>query len=910
MPQRNYLISTTALSLTPSGTTIGSGNTTSATFALARTIARTGIEAGELSSGSRTWSIHYVVSAMTTPYEMQFKLQRLNSSGVVQSESGFGTARSAIGTFDDNITWDSGTWAANDQLALVWEHRRPSGTGSKNGTVDANGSSYIDAPLPIVVTTVIPSPISATVTGFAPSLKLTITPTVNSLTATPFASSLRTVIIPGVANLTTAQFASALDLRITPVTQDLNITIFTVSLNESITPSLSTLTTSTFAPVLTEGITPAAVSISITSFTPTLIENATIVVSPVTLSLATRAPHILPARIIYLDPGGDATKAVGHFNTDVNTTGLITYDNTQQVAGVGSYKFNSDTGVEVPAGVNGVLDNMRRVSAYFRHDSQPDATETATEFVDSFSVVYSGGGFVDDLDVPGTGNLTSDDGIFNFATPARNAGQGNVFGVSGAGLDVPAGAVIDLVKIIYKRKYDTDTSIGISRVKSILDDEEGPDHDNTDMPLTDTVVEVDVTGDRTWEWQHFTGDRFQVIAEARRGDTDTAHTQSWDYLKVEVVYHLPAAIMAGLTVSNQTIFRIAIRPLGTYAVLRFVDGAGNSYDGITRLLVDTAYQISFAYIYHAADNLDIALFVNGIPELLIHEASTAGLSKPVNLHYGWLLNPGADHLCWFTHLYIDDGDDLTDPGNALSTAKLSAAVNENNWDTVGGTGAVNERPLSETNYIMQSAFSSVRQTYTLQTAATGDVDISGESLLGYMGWAWAKREAGSVERIGLIVNNVDVTRSSIITTSPSLLKLPVTSTSYPSHAAGIGMSSNSEDAGVFVYECGAVQAYRGPLNPDILLQYQQVNSETLATITDDLRADPPDSYEVCCTFDDFDGSVEIIIHSLDQDGGSLSYQGTLYSKGRIRITPGVEVQLDVTVVGVTNLQIWRRINFD
>lgn len=148
MAQRNYLVSTTALSLTASGTAITSGNVAAAGFVVARTLVRTGLSAGELAAGSQTWTIHYVVSAMVTPYNMRLKLQRRNSSGVMQTESSYGTTRSATGTYDDNITWASGTWAANDQLALVWEHERPSGSGNKNGTIDANGSSYVDAPLP------------------------------------------------------------------------------------------------------------------------------------------------------------------------------------------------------------------------------------------------------------------------------------------------------------------------------------------------------------------------------------------------------------------------------------------------------------------------------------------------------------------------------------------------------------------------------------------------------------------------------------------------------------------------------------------------------------------------------------------------------------------------------------------
>lgn len=910
-----------------------------------------------------------------------------------------------------------------------------------------------------VNTLVTPSAATLVVSLFAAFLSLSVVPATTTVTTTAFAPSLNLTTTPATASLSTTQFAPALRVQITPATATITITSFVPVLHESLTPTTATLGSTTFAPVLREDVTPAAVSLSLTTFAPTTLTITTITIPNSNLVITTSRPHILPFRVIFLDPGGDATHAVGHFNQDINETGLITYDNTHQVEGAGSYKFDSDTGVEVPAAVNGVLGAARRVSAYFGYDSQPDALLTETQFVSSVAP-YSSGSFdnegalggddgvyataaparngsqggvfgnfdwlaefetedvtidsikiiyerkydtaasigisrvkyringvegpnhdntdqpltdtvvtvdvtadrawvIDDLldgafdvvaeacrgdtDIPHTqswdyikvevewtsegipamdtlfvssgfnsqSSINVDDGVYATATSPRNAGRGAIF--SSLGLDIPNDAIIDSVKIIYERKYDTNTSIGISRVKWRVNGEEGPDHDNTDEPLTDTIVEVDVTGDRAWERQDLLNGVFEVIAEARRGDTDTEHTQSWDYVKVEVVYHLPATIMAALTSSNLTAFRVAIRPKDDHAVLRFVDGAGNSYDGITPLLVDTDNRISFAYVQHASDDLDIKLYVNGIEELSIEEASTAGLSALANFQYGWLLNPGANHLCWFSHIKFDDGDDLSDAGNVLVTAKLPAAVNEDNWDTDGGTGAVNERPLSETNYKFQSGFSSVTQTYTLQAAAVGDVDISGESIVGYMGWAWSKREPNDVERIGLIVNNVDVSRGSAITTSPSLLKHAVTSTSYPSHANGIGMSSNSELAGVFMYECGAVLCYQGPLNPDILLERQLVNNETLDTIIDDLRAAPPDSYEICCIVEEFEGSVEIAVSSLDQEGGSFQSQGLLNSSGgtaRLRITAGIEVRLDITVVGVTMLTVYKRVDFE
>lgn len=148
MAQRNYLINTTTIATAASGTTITSGNTQSATFEVGRTMVRSSVPAGSFSATSQTWSLHYLVSQVSTgEYAMRLKLQRRNSSGVMQTESGYTSTRTATGTYDDNLTWTSGTWAANDQLAVVWEHERTSGSGNKTGTIDANGASYVDAPV-------------------------------------------------------------------------------------------------------------------------------------------------------------------------------------------------------------------------------------------------------------------------------------------------------------------------------------------------------------------------------------------------------------------------------------------------------------------------------------------------------------------------------------------------------------------------------------------------------------------------------------------------------------------------------------------------------------------------------------------------------------------------------------------
>jgi hypothetical protein len=656
------------------------------------------------------------------------------------------------------------------------------------------------------------------------------------------------------------------------------------------------LTISTSTPDLASAVTPDTFNLIVTTFKPT----------------------VLPFNIVYLDPGGDATQAVGHFNTPILGFGADAgFDTTRKVAGVGSYRFDSGADENPAVKVAGVLDDQRRISCYFHYDSVPDVTHTASGFATTGPSAYSGGGFTNQFLMQ-----TGDNGDYGLATPDQNQGQGTVFG--SFGLDaIPPGAIIDSVKIIYEWKVDTVDSEPVSRVKWLIDGEEGPNHDNTDMPLVDTVVEVDVTADRPWERKDLLSPVFEVIAEARRGDTDTAHTQSWDYVKVAVVYHPATVILAIATSSDFEVAQVAITPSLAGVRLKFLDGAGNTFEGITDLLVDTWYRLAFSYSFNTTNDLSARLYIDGILELSLTEVSTAGVGiLTVNrLHYGWLVSPGVDHVCWFDQLYIDAGDDLSDPGDIRSTAKLPAAVNDGEWTTTVGTGAVDERPLSITNYVKHTLTSTARQTYTLQAADTGDTDISGETVAGYMGWAWAKVQFDDFWDLALVVNGADVDRTNQISPTVSLLRHAVTSSTYPSDPAGIGMAGSNEAPDTYLYECGAVVAYRGPnTNPNRLLAYQELAEGTILDIVDDLRAAVPSSYEFCYRSSDPETAAALItVTSLDHDGGNIYPQvGTTESPmvlhgggGRSRIFAGVEVQIHLEVVGgPISIELWHRLNVD
>lgn len=771
-----------------------------------------------------------------------------------------------------------------------------------------------------VLTSATPANVSLTVSTFAPVLQFNfrLTPPAVTLSTTTFAPQVNVVVTPGSAFVSTARFAPLLQVSAISPAASLTVTGFAPSLRQVLLPASTGVAISTAAPSLHDVINLSSLSLALNTFAPdtNVTNNITVVVDTGSLTLTAFNPRVKPFRPVFLDPGGDAVQAVGYFNTIVLGSGNISFDSTQKVAGVGSWKFDSGDGSsEVVVKATGVLGTARRINFYWRYDSVPDAAQAISVLVGASRQVYSGDGMDDAV------NLLTDDGTYATASPARNAGQGTFFYDLGLQNQIPSDAIIDAVRIVYKRKYDTDTSIGTSRVKYRVNSIEGLNHDNTDQPLVDTVVIVDITDDhppgRGWERQDLSDGVFEVIVEARRGDTDTAHVQSWDYVKVEVDYHQAASILVARDVSNNQLFIVGADPRGEAAVLRFVDGNGAFYNGITPLPINTQNRISLSYVQHDANDLDVRIYVNGIEELSIEGAAAGGLISGSDLLYGWVSSPGVDHLCWFDQIYIDNGDDLTDTvfGSELRvphcTAKLPATVNDDEWNTTVGTGAVDERPLNLDNHRKHTAATTARQNYTLQNAATGDIDLSGKTMLGYMGWAWTKMQS-EFDTL-LTVNGAEIDVLSQMRTVPSLVKYAVSSSLYPSAAAGIGLNGNEEGFDIFMYECGVVVAYEGPVH-ESLLPYQLLMQDSITDLIDDLRADPPDSYELCYRIDEGEAMVLITVHSILSEGESPQLQGVTGGQGgsgRMRVVPGIEVQVRVEVTGGNaNVAIWRRLNVD
>jgi hypothetical protein len=170
-------------------------------------------------------------------------------------------------------------------------------------------------------------------------------------------------------------------------------------------------------------------------------------------------------------------------------------------------------------------------------------------------------------------------------------------------------------------------------------------------------------------------------------------------------------------------------------------------------------------------------------------------------------------------IYIDNGSDLTDPGDIHVTNKRPNANGASNQFTTqigsGGSGygsghspQVNEQPLSTTNG-WSTATANQRENYTLESASTGDVDISSKTLTAYEAWTYAETSATcSGEQLTSNGNDSSIA----LTTSYGLYTNITISSAYPSNSAGVGLQSCTNTSTISLAEAGMLIGYYSSTN--------------------------------------------------------------------------------------------------
>lgn len=264
--------------------------------------------------------------------------------------------------------------------------------------------------------------------------------------------------------------------------------------------------------------------------------------------------------------------------------------------------------------------------------------------------------------------------------------------------------------------------------------------------------------------------------------------------------------------------------LNTNGTLNFANkGSTSQANGSTTLVANTWYRISLSYTDVTISTWAAKVYINGILEINASAAvqgngsanSTASVSFGQNSSsLGSFATPAVSTI-WIDSMYIDNRADLTDCGAIDVTAKRPNANGTTNGFTTqigaGGSGygsghspQVNERPLSTTNgWSMVGAGSAITEEYTIESAATGDVDISTATIVDFMGWVYAKALVGET---GSIIVAGSSSNISLVNANTMFIKAAGSST-YPAGGTDIGIVTTTALTTVSLYECGIMVAY-------------------------------------------------------------------------------------------------------
>lgn len=262
-------------------------------------------------------------------------------------------------------------------------------------------------------------------------------------------------------------------------------------------------------------------------------------------------------------------------------------------------------------------------------------------------------------------------------------------------------------------------------------------------------------------------------------------------------------------------FKLKITSAGVLQLFETTNQIGTNG---TTLSTGQWYRISLAYTITSTTINRFEQFVDGVSSISVTNATITTIGTS-GLYVG---NQDGDATLDFrsSDHYVDDSASLTDTGNIWVTAKRpnanGTAVNFVTQIGSGGSGygtghspQVNERALSVTNGWSIVAVAATTEEYNIESASTGDIDISAATIVDYAGWVYTNALIAETGQI--IVNNV--TSNISIATANTMFTAFAGSTTYPAGTGtDIGEVTSSTATTVSLYECGILVAYK-PSSP-------------------------------------------------------------------------------------------------
>ncbi len=249
-------------------------------------------------------------------------------------------------------------------------------------------------------------------------------------------------------------------------------------------------------------------------------------------------------------------------------------------------------------------------------------------------------------------------------------------------------------------------------------------------------------------------------------------------------------------------------------VLQLWDSAAQKGSNGSTLSTGVWYRLSFAWTIASSTVNELRLFKDSISDISVTNTTLTNVTSADFFIGNGSGNTSLDYRS--SDHYIDDSTALTDPGNIWVTAKRPNANGTTNGYTTqigaGGSGygsghspQVNERANSDVNgWSVVSVASAITEEYNIESVSQGDIDITGATIVDYMGWLRTK--ALNAETGQIIVNNVNSNIS--ITTAIKFFIKVAGSSSYPAGTGtDIGEISAAIATTISLYECGIIVAY-------------------------------------------------------------------------------------------------------
>lgn len=267
------------------------------------------------------------------------------------------------------------------------------------------------------------------------------------------------------------------------------------------------------------------------------------------------------------------------------------------------------------------------------------------------------------------------------------------------------------------------------------------------------------------------------------------------------------------TDQTTVVFKLLLTSTGVLKLYETTNQIGNS--GST-LSTKVWYRISFAYTITNSTTNQFRVFKNGFSDISASNVTLTNTGAD-NFGLGNISTNGTFDIR-LSDIYADNDTSLTDTGDIWVMAKRpNANGSTNNFTTqigAGGSGygsghspQVNERAVSTTNgWSMVGIGNAVTEEYSIESKATGDIDISQKDIVDYMGWVYASSalsETGQMVLAG-VNSNISLTSSNTYFTSFAGL------TAYPAGGTDIGIITSTTVTTVSLYECGIVVAYLIP----------------------------------------------------------------------------------------------------